>query len=92
MAMVPGTSPARPSAAVLSQSSTGSPSDVKNGIQGSAYALRTVILPIIWIFYPPLLLIDVPGTWESISVVRACTLATLLFALLTMGWFRVNSR
>ena len=65
---------------------------IKTGVQGSVYALRTVILPFIWIFNPQLLLIDVHGTWELISVVTACTLATLLFAALTMGWFRVKSR
>ena len=65
---------------------------IKTGIQGSVYALRTVILPFIWIFNPQLLLIDVHGSWELISVVLACTLATLLFAALTMGWFRVKNR
>ena len=39
---------------------------IKTGIQGSIYALRTVILPFIWIFNPQLLLIDVHGTGELI--------------------------
>ena len=34
---------------------------IETGIQGSLYALRTVILPFIWIFNPQLLLIDVHG-------------------------------
>ena len=65
---------------------------IKTGIQGSVYALRTVILPFIWIFNPQLLLIDVNGWWALASVVVACTIATLLFAALTMGWFRVKLR
>jgi TRAP transporter 4TM/12TM fusion protein len=65
---------------------------IKTGIQGSVYALRTVILPFIWIFNPQLLLIDVRGWWELTTVVVACTLATLLFAALTMNWFRVKMK
>jgi TRAP transporter 4TM/12TM fusion protein len=65
---------------------------IKTGIQGAIYALRTVILPFIWIFNVQLLLIDVHSTFELISVVVACTLATLAFAAVTMQWFRVKSR
>jgi TRAP transporter 4TM/12TM fusion protein len=65
---------------------------IRTGIQGSLYALRTVILPFIWIFNPQLLLLDVHSTAELIRVVVACTLATLVFAAITMNWFRVRSR
>ncbi|HLL13212.1 MAG TPA: TRAP transporter permease [Rubrivivax sp.] len=65
---------------------------IATGIQGSIYALRTVILPFIWIFNPQLLLIGVANGWELASVVVACTLATLLFAALTMNWLRVRCR
>ena len=65
---------------------------IKTGIQGSVYALRTVILPFIWIFNPMLLLIDVQGIPEVVLVVGACTMATLLFAALTMGWLRVRCK
>ena len=65
---------------------------IKTGVQGAVYALRTVILPFIWIFNAQLLLIDVHGWGELIRVVLACTLATLLFAAVTMNWFRVKSR
>jgi len=65
---------------------------IKTGIQGSVYALRTVILPFIWIFNPQLLLINVHTTGELIRVVLACTLATLVFAAVTMNWFRVKNR
>jgi len=65
---------------------------LKTGVQGAVYALRTVILPFIWIFNPQLLLINVHTTGELIRVVLACTLATLVFAAVTMNWFRVKSR
>ena len=65
---------------------------IQTGIQGSLYALRTVILPFIWIFNTQLLLIDVHGWGELVRVVAACTLATLLFVAVTMQWFRVKSR
>ena len=65
---------------------------IQTGIQGSLYALRTVILPFIWIFNPQLLLIGVHGPFELVRVVVACTIATLIFAALTMGWFRIKTR
>lgn len=65
---------------------------IETGVQGALYALRTVILPFIWIFNPQLLMIDVNGWWELLSVVVACTVAMLVFAALTMNWFRVRSR
>ena len=65
---------------------------IQTGIQGSLYALRTVILPFIWIFNPQLLLIGVHGTAELVRVVVACTIATLVFAAVTMGWFRIKTR
>ncbi len=65
---------------------------IATGVQGALYALRTVVLPFIWIFNPQLLLIDVNGPLELVLVVGACTLAMLLFAAITMRWFRVKSR
>jgi hypothetical protein len=65
---------------------------IATGIQGSLYALRTVILPFIWVFNPQLLLIDVHGLWGLVSVIVASTLAMMLFAAVTMNWFRVKSR
>ena len=37
------------------------------GIQGSVYAIRTVVLPFIWIFNPALLLINVHGWFEALA-------------------------
>jgi TRAP transporter 4TM/12TM fusion protein len=65
---------------------------IETGIQGAIYALRTVILPFIWIFNPQLLLIDIEGPADFMLVIAACILATLLFAAVTMHWFRVRSR
>ncbi len=64
---------------------------IQTGIQGSIYALRTVILPFIWIFNPQLLMIDVHSTFELVRVVVASTAATLIFAAVTMNWFRIRS-
>ena len=50
---------------------------IATGIQGSLYALRTVILPFIWIFNPQLLLIDIDSIAELVSVIVASTLAML---------------
>jgi TRAP transporter 4TM/12TM fusion protein len=65
---------------------------IATGVQGSLYALRTVVLPFIWIFNPQLLLIDVHGFGELVLVIAACTLAMLLFAAVTMRWFRTKSK
>jgi hypothetical protein len=65
---------------------------IKVGIQGSVYAIRTVVLPFIWIFNPALLLINVKGLFEATIVALASTVASLLFAAVTMGWFRIKCR
>ena len=65
---------------------------IATGIQGSIYALRTVILPFIWIFNPQLLLIDVHSWFELLLVVLASTAAMLVFAAATMNWFRVRCK
>jgi hypothetical protein len=65
---------------------------IQTGIQGSVYALRTVILPFIWIFNPQLLLIDVNSWAEAALVAAASTAAMLVFAALTMNWMRVRMK
>ena len=50
---------------------------IQVGIQGSVYAVRTVVLPFIWIFNPALLLIDVHGWGEALLVAVASTIASL---------------
>ena len=51
-----------------------------------------MILPLIWMFNPQLLLIDLHGWWELTMVVVASTVACLAFAAVTMGWFLTKSR
>jgi TRAP transporter 4TM/12TM fusion protein len=60
---------------------------IKTGIQGSVYALRTVVLPFVFVFNPMLLLIDVRGWFEVLLVAFAATVASLVFAAATLGWF-----
>ena len=65
---------------------------IQTGVQGALYALRTVILPFIWIFNPQLLLLEIDSVPSLIVVIAGCTLAMLLFSALTMNWFRVKLR
>ena len=65
---------------------------VATGIQGFTYAMRTLILPFIWIYNPQLLMIDVTGPFQLVSVVFASLVASLIFAAVTMRWFRVRTR
>ena len=61
---------------------------IKTGLQGSLYALRTVVLPFVFVFNPTLLLIDVESWPELVLVALAATAASLVFAAATLGWFR----
>ncbi|GAB1578513.1 TRAP transporter permease [Bordetella petrii] len=63
---------------------------IKTGVQGTTYALRTAVLPFMFVFNPLLLLIDVHGWWELLLVVGGATLASLTFAAATLGWMRVR--
>ncbi|HEY9572437.1 MAG TPA: TRAP transporter fused permease subunit [Pusillimonas sp.] len=64
---------------------------IKTGIQGVTYAMRTAVLPFMFIFNPLLLLIDVEGWGELLLVVGGATLASLTFAAATMRWMRVKA-
>jgi hypothetical protein len=65
---------------------------IKTGLQGSVYALRTVVLPFVFIFNPMLLLIDVRSWWEVLLVAFAATIASLAFSAATLGWFHSRCR
>ncbi|QEA12349.1 TRAP transporter permease [Comamonas flocculans] len=65
---------------------------IETGLQGIIYASRTLILPFIWIFNPQLLMLTIDNGWEALRVILASVGAMLLFAAVTMGWFRVKSR
>jgi hypothetical protein len=64
----------------------------KVGWQGMVYSLRTAILPFVFIYNPQLLFIDVHGIWEGVLVAAGGTLASCLFAAVTMNWLLVRSR
>jgi hypothetical protein len=62
------------------------------GLQATWYSLRTAVLPFVFIFNPQMLLIGV-GSWTQIVVIcLSATVASLLFAAATMGWFRTRCR
>jgi hypothetical protein len=60
------------------------------GLQATWYSLRTAILPFVFIFNPQILLIGVGSWWEIAIVSVSATVASLLFAAATMGWFRAR--
>ena len=64
---------------------------IKTGFTAFFYSLRTVLLPFIFVFNTDLLLIDV--SWvEAIWVVIQATVAMLIFAAATQGFFMARSR
>ena len=64
---------------------------IKTGITAFYYSLRTAALPFLFIFNTDLLLIDV-GWGQGIFVFITATIAMLLFAAATQGWFLVRSK
>ena len=60
------------------------------GWQATWYSFRTAVLPFVFIFNPQLLFIGVSTWWEVGFVVVSGTVASLLFAAATMGWFRAR--
>ena len=65
---------------------------IQTGIQGSVYALRTVVLPFVFVFNPALLIIDVHGWWEVLLVGFSATVASMIFAAATMGYFQTRCK
>ncbi|HEX9182021.1 MAG TPA: TRAP transporter permease [Burkholderiales bacterium] len=65
---------------------------IQTGIQGSVYALRTVVLPFVFVFNPALLIIDVHGWWEVLVVAFTATVASMVFAAATMGFFQTRCK
>ena len=64
---------------------------IKTGVVAFFYSLRTAALPFLFIFNTELLLIDV--TWaQGIFVFLIATIAMLLFAAATQGWFLARNR
>ncbi|UWR26654.1 TRAP transporter permease [Sulfitobacter sp. S223] len=64
---------------------------IKTGVVAFFYSLRTAALPFLFIFNTELLLINV--TWaQGIFVFIVATVAMLLFAAATQGWFLAKNR
>jgi len=64
---------------------------IRTGVIAFFYSLRTAALPFLFIFNTELLLIDV--TWvQGIFVFVVATIAMLLFAAATQGWFLAKNR
>ncbi len=64
---------------------------IKTGVVAFFYSLRTAALPFLFIFNTDLLLIDV--TWiQGIFVFITATIAMLLFAAATQGWFLTRNQ
>ncbi|MGP9803922.1 TRAP transporter permease [Paracoccus sp. NSM] len=64
---------------------------IRTGVVAFFYSLRTAALPFLFIFNTDLLLIDV-GWVMGIFVFVTATIAMLLFAAATQGWFLVRNR
>ncbi len=64
---------------------------IKTGVVAFYYSLRTAALPFLFIFNTDLLLIDV-DLWHGVIIFIVATLAMLIFAAGTQGYFLVRSR
>ncbi|TVT68782.1 MAG: TRAP transporter fused permease subunit [Pseudomonas sp.] len=64
---------------------------IKTGITAFYYSLRTAALPFLFIFNTDLLLIDV-DFWHGVLIFVVATIAMLIFAAGTQGYFLVRSR
>ena len=65
---------------------------IKTGIQGFMYDIRTAILPFLFIFNTQLLLIGIGSWYELLTVIVSATVAMLLFAAATQGYWLVKNR
>jgi len=64
---------------------------IKTGIMAFYYSLRTAALPFLFIFNTDLLLINV-DFWHGVLIFIVATIAMLIFAAGTQGYFLVRSR
>lgn len=65
---------------------------IKTGVTAFFYSMRTAILPFLFIFNTQLLLIGIDSTWHLVLTVVSATVAMLVFAAGTQGYFVVRSR
>ncbi|MCF6321293.1 MAG: TRAP transporter permease [Rhizobiaceae bacterium] len=64
---------------------------IQTGIQGFAYDIRTALLPFLFLFNTELLLMNVTLP-KAVFVFIIATIAMMLFAAATQGWFLTKSR
>ncbi|MDO8905900.1 TRAP transporter permease [Hydrogenophaga sp.] len=65
---------------------------IKTGVTAFFYSMRTAILPFLFIFNTQLLLIGLTGPVHLVITVVSATVAMLVFAAATQGYFLVRSR
>ena len=65
---------------------------IKTGVTAFFYSMRTAILPFLFIFNTQLLMIGLDGPFHLILTVGSATIAMLVFAAATQGYFVVRSK
>ncbi|MFP5325818.1 MAG: DUF3394 domain-containing protein, partial [Gammaproteobacteria bacterium] len=65
---------------------------IKTGITAFYYSMRTAILPFLFIFNTQLLLIGITSAWHLALTFVSATVAMLVFAAATQGWFLARNR
>ena len=65
---------------------------IKTGVTAFFYSMRTAILPFLFIFNTQLLMIGLDGPFHLILTVASATIAMLVFAAATQGYFVVRSK
>jgi TRAP transporter 4TM/12TM fusion protein len=65
---------------------------IRTGVTAFYYSLRTAALPFIFIFNTQLLMIGIAGPVDLVLTVGSATLAILVFAAATQGYFFTRSR
>jgi TRAP transporter 4TM/12TM fusion protein len=65
---------------------------IKTGVTAFFYSMRTAVLPFLFIFNTQLLMIGITGPFQLALTVFSATVAMLVFAAATQGYFLVRSR
>jgi len=65
---------------------------IKTGVTAFFYSMRTAVLPFLFIFNTQLLMIGIDSWWHLAMTVVSATVAMLIFAAATQGYFMVRTR
>ena len=65
---------------------------IKTGFTAFGYSARTAILPFMFIFNTELLLIGITSTWHLMLTIATATIASMMFAAATQGFFVTRNR